>query len=183
MRSRQGVLHCVGCRLDVRLGGPGGDTASVVAAEDGNVGCCCIMITLPASARRKLTVSWTLCSTICWPAQSASGARSCMIDVAAPQAQQDPVPVSADASPQSTPGGAGDSDDGTQSGCSPVRNVSLHRFWNRLTQVDVMFGSNPGCGQKAFMTHLHRARWKMPQHVEEQNAVLLDCGRTEAWPC
>ena len=33
MRSRQGVLHCVGCRLNVRHEVPGADSAALDAAD------------------------------------------------------------------------------------------------------------------------------------------------------
>ena len=39
MRSRQGVLHCVGCQLDVRHGAATGVIAASVSADDATVSC------------------------------------------------------------------------------------------------------------------------------------------------
>ena len=122
MRSRQGVLHCVGCRLDVRLGASGADNVSV-AAEDANVGGCDMVMTLPISAHTTFARASHCATSLLLRAQCRPGAHAEAEDASAQQVQSEAVPVSADASPQSTPGGAGDSDDGTRPSRSAVRSV------------------------------------------------------------
>jgi len=161
MRSRQGVLHCVGCRLDVRLGGPGADAASV-AAEDAHVRWFCVVTGLAALACGRVTGSGHFAALLPLACTMSIWSGSYY-----PDPNLSPTPTEGDVNARRR--------HRTWSPCQRMHRRSPHP----AAQATATMGRNPAVHQCAVSPHLYTGwiRFEHPYALRDRAVLLPTC-----WP-